>query len=138
VAGPFAISTYTANKTTEEAIDMALGVLRQLHENGITEEELKSAKEYLKGQFPPTMETTDQLAALIAELEFYGLNAGEVNNYYAKVDSMTLADARRIIKQYFPMDNLVFVLVGKASEIQSVAKKYAPKLDTKQISQPGF
>ncbi|HKP10905.1 MAG TPA: insulinase family protein, partial [Blastocatellia bacterium] len=61
-----------------------------------------------------------------------------VNNYYAKIDSMTMADAQRVIKQYFPLDNLVFVLIGKASDIQAAAKKYAPKLDAKAISQPGF
>jgi predicted Zn-dependent peptidase len=138
LAGPFAIFTYTQNATTERAIDLALEVLRRLHEKGITEAELKSAKEYLKGQFPPSIETTDQLASLIAQLEFYGLDAAEVDNYYAKVDSMTMDDARRVIKQYFPLDNLVFVLIGKAGEIEAIAKKYAPKVDTKQISQPGF
>jgi predicted Zn-dependent peptidase len=117
---------------------MALSELRLLHEKGISEEELKSAKEYLKGQFPPTIETSDQLATLIAQLEFYGLDAAEINDYYAKVDSMTMADAQRIIKQYFPLENLVFVLIGKADEIQAVVKKYAPRLDTKKINDPGF
>jgi zinc protease len=137
-AGPFVISTFTPNETTGQAIDMTLDVLKRLHEKGITEEELKSAKSYLKGQFPPTIETSDQLAALIAQLEFYGLNESDINTYYAKVDSMTMADAQRIIKQYFPLDNLVFALVGKAADIEAVAKKYATKLDTKSISQPGF
>jgi predicted Zn-dependent peptidase len=138
VRGPFAISTFTQNAKTGEAIDRTLDILKQLHEKGITEEELKSAKSYLKGQFPPTIETGDQLAPLIAQLEFYGLNETDINNYYAKIDSMTMPDAQRIIKQYFPLDDLVFVLIGKADEIQSIAKKYAPKLDTKAISQPGF
>ena len=136
--GPFAISTFTPNEKTEQAIDMTLDILKRLHEKGITEEELKSAKSYIKGQFPPTVETSDQLAALVAQLEFYGLNESDINGFYAKVDSMTIADAQRVIKQYFPLDNLVFVLIGKADEIQAVAKKYAPKLDTKTISQPGF
>ncbi len=136
--GPFAISTYTRNETTERAIDMALDILRRLHEKGITEAELKSAKNYIKGQFPPDIETSDQLAALISELEFYGLDEREVNSYYARIDAMTLDDARRVIRQYFPLDNLVFVLVGKAEQIQTLAKKYASKIDAKQISQPGF
>lgn len=136
--GPFFISTYTQNKTTEQAIDMALELLKQLHEKGITEDQLKSAKNYIKGQFPPSIETSDQIASLIAELEFYGLDQNEINGYYAKIDSMTLDDARRVIKEHYPLENLVFVLVGKAEEIQSVAKKYAPKVDTKVISQPGF
>ncbi|MEW6207083.1 MAG: pitrilysin family protein [Acidobacteriota bacterium] len=136
--GPFVISTYTRNETTERAIDMALDILRRLHEKGITEAELKSAKNYIKGQFPPDIETSNQLAALISELEFYGLDEKEVNEYYAKIDAMTLDDARRVIRQYFPLDNLVFVMIGKAEVIQGVAKKYASKIDVKQISQPGF
>lgn len=117
---------------------MTLDVLKRLHEKGISEDELKSAKSYLKGQFPPTIETSDQLAALLTQLEFYGLDEGDVNNYYAKIDAMTMADAERVIKQYFPLDNLVFVLIGKAGDIQAAAKKYAPKLDTRNINQPGF
>ncbi|MBS1790704.1 MAG: insulinase family protein [Acidobacteria bacterium] len=137
-AGPFTISTYTRNATTEKAIDMTLDILKRLHEKGITEEDLNSAKNYIKGQYPPRIETTDQQANLMAQLEFYGLDERDINEYYAKIDSMTLADAQRIIKQYFPLENLVFVLIGKASEIEPVARKYATKFDTKSINQPGF
>lgn len=137
-AGPFLISTYTRNEATEQAMDMTLKILAALHEKGITEAELKSVKEYMKGQFPPTIETSDQLASTIARLEFYGLDESDVNSYFAKIDAVTLADTRRIVKQYFPLDNLTFVLIGKASEIQPIVKKYAPVLDTKVITQPGF
>ncbi|HET6890780.1 MAG TPA: pitrilysin family protein, partial [Pyrinomonadaceae bacterium] len=136
--GPFVISTFTKNETTERAIDMTLEILKRLHEKGITEDELKSAKTYIKGQYPPEIETADQLAALIAELEFYGLDEREVNDLYNKIDAMTVADAKKIIEQYYPKDNLVFVLIGKAQEIQPVVRKYAPKVDTKSISEPGF
>jgi zinc protease len=136
--GPFAISTFTSNENTEKAVDMTLDILKRLHEKGITEEDLKSAKNYIKGQFPPQIETNDQLAGLIAQLEFFGLDERDINEYYAKIDAMTLADAQRVIKQYFPLENLVFVLIGKSGEIESIAKKYAPKIDTRSISQPGF
>lgn len=136
--GPFVISTFTRNETTEKAIDMTLDILKRLHEKGVTEEDLVSAKTYLKGQFPPTIETSDQLADLLAQLEFYGLDASDVNGFTSRVDSMTMADARRVIKQYFPLENLVFVLIGKAGEIEPVVKKYAPTIDRKAIGQPGF
>jgi zinc protease len=136
--GPFVISTYTKNATTEQAMDMALDVLKDLHEKGLTEQELTSAKAYLKGQYATSMETTNQLASTIASLEFYGLDASDVDSYYAKVDAVTVESAQRIIKQYFPLDNLVFVLIGKASEIQSTAAKYAPMMDRKSITQAGF
>jgi predicted Zn-dependent peptidase len=138
VAGPFLISTYTRNASTEQAMDMALRVLSDLHQTGITEAELASTKEYMKGQFPPSIETSDQLASAIARLEFYGLDESDINSYFAKIDAVTLPEARRVIQQYFPADNMVFVLIGKAAEIQPVVKKYAPVMDTKVITQPGF
>ena len=136
--GPFSIRSFTPNATTAKALDMTLDVLKRLHETGLTEADLKSAKDYIKGQFPPQIETTDQLAATLAELEFFGLDEREINTLYAKVDAMTVADATRIIRQYFPLENLVFVLIGKAGEIEPAVKKYAPTLDKKSITQPGF
>jgi zinc protease len=138
VPGPFVISTYTRNATTEQAIDMALDVLKNFHEKGITQEELDSAKTYLKGQFPTSIETTNQLASQLVQLEFYGLDRNDIDTYTARIDKMTLAEARRITRQYFPLDNLVFALIGKAGEIESIAKKYAPALDRKSITAPGF
>jgi zinc protease len=136
--GPFFVNSYTSNANTGKALDMTLDVLKRLHEKGISEDDLKSAKAYLKGQFPPDIETSDQLAAVLAELIFSGLDEREINTYYAKIDAATMADVNRVIKQYFPLDNLVFVLVGKAAEIEAVAKKYAPVVDRKSISAPGF
>lgn len=138
VAGPFAIHTYTRNETTEQAMDMALAILKGLHEKGITEEQLASAKNYIKGQFPPDIETSDQLAELLVDLELRGLDQREVDEFYARVDAVTLADAQRVIRQHFPLENLVFTLIGKASEIEPVVKKYAPQMDKKSISDPGF
>jgi predicted Zn-dependent peptidase len=135
--GPFVVSTYTRNATTEQAIDMTLDILKRLHEKGTTEEQLQSAKAYIKGQFPPDIETSDQLAGWLTQLEYYGLDASYLNTYFAKIDAMTVADARRIIHQYFPLENLVFVLIGKADEIKDVVKKYAP-VEMKSITEPGF
>ena len=87
---------------------------------------------------PTRIETTDQLAATIAQLEFYGLDERDVNDYYAKLDAMTLADAQQHNQAHFPLENLVFVLIGNPGEIQNIAKKYAPKLDTNRSPSRGF
>jgi predicted Zn-dependent peptidase len=136
--GPFFVNSYTSNANTEKALDMTLDVLKRLQDKGISDDDLKSAKAYMKGQFPPEIETADQLAATLAELVFNGLDEREINTYYARIDAAAMADVNRVIKQYFPLEDLVFVLVGKASEIEGLAKKYAPALDRKSISAPGF
>jgi zinc protease len=136
--GPFEIYSFTKNETTTPTIDLALQVLEKLHKNGVTEEQLKSAKSYIKGQFPPTIETSGQLARRIVVNEFYGLNDDEVNQLEARVDAVTPAIAKQVIEKHFPLDNLVFVLIGKASAIGPAVKKYADKMDERPISEPGF
>jgi predicted Zn-dependent peptidase len=138
VPGPFEIASFTKNETTTPAIDLALQILEKLHKNGVTEEQLKSAKSYIKGQFPPTMETSGQLVRRIVVNEFYGLGDDEVNQLEARIDAVTLPMAKQTIEKHFPLDNLVFVLIGKASAIGPAVKKYADKMDERALSDPGF
>ena len=136
--GPFEIYSFTKNETTVPAIDLALQVLEKLHKNGVTQEQLASAKSYIKGQYPPTIETSSQLVRRIVFNEFYGLGDDEVNQLEARVDAVTPEIARQVIQKHFPLENLVFVLIGKASAIGSAVKKYAEKMDARPISDPGF
>jgi zinc protease len=136
--GAFIIATYTKNATTEKAMDMALDVLKELHEKGFTGKQLDSAKAYIKGQFGPDVETSDQLAGMMADFEIYGLDAKEVDEYAARLDAVTMADAKRVIEKDFPLKNLVFTVVGKGSEVGSLMKKYAPQVETRSITDPGL
>ena len=138
VAGPFLIESFTKNETTVPAIDLALKVLDDLHKNGLTATQLDTAKKYIKGQFPPRIETSGQLASRIATSEFYGLDDNEINQLEARIDAVTLDSAKQIIEKHFPKENMVFVLIGKASEIAPAVKKYADTQDTRKISEPGF
>jgi predicted Zn-dependent peptidase len=136
--GPFGIYSYTKNESTAQAIDMALQVLQKLHTQGITAEQLASAKSYIKGQFPPSIETSKQLAQIIALNEFYGLDDREINDLESRLDAVTPAVAQQVIQKHFPTDNLVFTLIGKSSDISGAVQKYAEKRDGRVISEPGF
>jgi len=62
----------------------------------------------------------------------------EINQLEARIDGVTLESARQVIQKHFPAENLVFVLIGKASAIGPAVQKYAEKQDTRAISDPGF
>ena len=70
--GPFEIYSFTKNETTIPAIDLALQVLEKLHKNGVTAEQLASAKSYIKGQYPPTIETSGSLCAGLCSTSITG------------------------------------------------------------------
>lgn len=125
-AGSFAITTFTATKNTEQAIDKALEVLSRLHEKGIDEKSLASAKNYVKGQFPPRYETSGQLAGLLTQMFWYNFDESFINNFQKNVDGLTVDRAREIIAKYFPKDKLQFVMVGKSATIKKIAEKYGP------------
>jgi zinc protease len=136
--GPFGIYSYTKNESTVQAIDMALQVLQKLHKQGISPGELASAKSYIKGQFPPSIETSKQLAQIIAINEFYGLDDSEINDLEKRLDAVTPAIAQQVIQKHFPSENLVFTLIGKSSDISTAVQKFAEKRDARIISEPGF
>ena len=117
-------STFTASKTTEPAIDKALEVLKNLHAKGIDEKALASAKNYVKGQFPPNYETTEQLATLLSQIFWYNFDKSFINDFEKNVDGLDLARANQIIVKYFPKDKMQFVLIGKSEDIKKIAEKY--------------
>ena len=136
-AGTFYISTFTATKNTEPAIDLAIKTYNRLFEKGIDEATLKSAKNYVKGQFPPEYETAGSLAGFLTQKYIYGLEDSYINDFEKTVDEMTVESSNEIIKKYFPKDNLQFVLIGKGDDIRNIAKKYG-KVIEKNISEDGF
>jgi predicted Zn-dependent peptidase len=122
--GSFFISTFTDNKTTEAAIDKALEVMTKLHANGLNEKSLASAKNYVKGQFPPRYETAGQLSGLMTQMFWYNFDKSFIDNFEKNVDGLDLAKANQIIAKYFPKDKFQFILVGKSAEIKKIAEKY--------------
>ena len=136
-SGTFAMSTFTANKTTEATIDKALQVLDSLHEKGFSDKTLASAKNYVKGQFPPRYETAGQLAGLLTQMFWYGFDESFINNFEKNVDGLTAQKSKEIINKYFPKDKLQFVVIGKSEEIRKIAEKYGTVV-TKEIKADGF
>jgi len=121
---------------------MALAVLKRLHDQGITAEQLASVKAYVKGTYPPQhVQTADQMATLLGEMELFGLGRDEVDQFFARVDAVTLAQANDVVKRYYRTENLTFVLLGNASQVRAVAAKYGPKVverTTKDAGWPGL
>lgn len=135
--GTFSMYSFTQTKHTEAAIDLAIKTYNRLFENGIDEATLSSAKNYVKGQFPPNYETSGSLAGLLGQMYVYGLADSYINNFEANVNSLDVERANELIKKYFPKENLQFILIGKADEIRETVKKYGTLIE-RSLSEDGF
>lgn len=136
-SGTFYAISFTSTENTAEAIDKTLQVFDRLHKEGIDEETLASAKNYMKGQFPPDFETAGQLADLLTTMFFYGIDDSYINDFEKNVDAMTVEKANEIIAKYFPKEDLQFVLIGKANQIKDIVEKYG-KITEKSIEEDGY
>ncbi len=139
LAGGIVITTFTKTETTAKAIDMALDVLKRLGEQGITADQLASVKAYVKGTYPPArLQTADQLAVILGDMELYGLGRDEVDDFFSRIDAVTLDQANAAARKYYKPDNLTLVLLGNAAKIREAATRYAPKMLEVAVSKPGF
>jgi zinc protease len=136
--GPFRITSFTATESTVPALDLALATLDRLHREGVDAAALESARSYLQGQFPPTLETNGALAGRLADLMLHGLGPEDVNEFTARVAAVDGAAARATIDRAFPRStDLVIVLIGDAARIRNDVRQYGPLTEMK-ITDPRF
>ncbi|MES2160814.1 MAG: pitrilysin family protein [Pseudomonadota bacterium] len=135
--GTFAISSFTALPKTEAALALAHKTYQRLWDKGIDKATLESAKAYVKGQFPPRYETSEQLAGLLGDMYASKVGREQIDNFMKDVDSLTPERAKALVDKHFPRKNLQTVLVGKAEAIREIAKTYGEVTEL-QISADGF
>lgn len=137
--GAIAVSSFTPTATTGRALDLALEVLDRLVRQGISQEQLDSARAYIKGNFPTErLETSDQLCALLAELELNGLDRSDVDTFFQKLDALTVQQVNAAVRRHFTAANLQFCLVGNAAAIRNDVEKYAKSIKIISIRDEGF
>ena len=99
-------------------------VINRLQTEAISDTTLTSAKNYMIGELPPRFQSSEQLSGLLTNMFWYGYDESYINNFETSVNALTVDKAEDIIKKYFPKNNLQIVLIGKSSDIKTIAEKY--------------
>ncbi len=118
-AGSFGAETNTRSDATAEVLRVIVDEISRLQREPVATRELQSAKDYLAGNFPLTVETPDQIAAQVLNVLFYGLPLSEIEDYRDRVNAITSADIQRVAQKYLRPDRLSVVLVGNAATFTS-------------------
>ena len=127
VPGDFAIRSFVEAGNTGRAIGIALSALTRLHAEGVTAQMLDSARAYTLGQYALGLETAADWAAMIAEIEFYGLGTAYIDEYGAHLAAVDPTAAREVIEEAFPRpDAAVIVAIGDAACIRGQLQEFGP------------
>jgi predicted Zn-dependent peptidase len=136
--GTVTIRSFTETTKTVEAIDMAINVLGRLRDDGLDDEILASARNYIMGQFPPTLETASALARMFAFLEQNGLGRTYVDDYGMALGVANSASVAGVIEEVYPSaDELVLIMIGDAQAIRDDVAKYGQVTEL-SITEPQF
>ena len=136
VGGITAISSYTKNDKIGEMLDIVFDLLKKAA-GGFGAEETESARNYILGQFPPTLETNGRKAAAYVRLAFYRRGFDEYDKYLAEIGRLDPATLTSAAARLLPRNDYVLVVVGKAAEIRPLLAKYGAWQE-KKISDAGF
>lgn len=136
-SGIFTASSYTRNDKIGEMLDLTLELIARAKKVGFGEEEIQSARNYILGQFPPTLESLAAKARSYLSLDFYGLGFGYFDGLLERIGKTTKAQADAVAAKYFSDRDFVLVVVGKADEISTQLARFG-EFKVKKITAAGF
>ncbi len=100
-------------KRIDEAIKVVAEEYIKVGQKGeVTEEELKKAKEYIKGHFVLELEDTRSSAVMYASQEILQNKLTDPQGIIEKIDNVTLSDIQRVAKVYLDTKLLSLAVIG--------------------------
>lgn len=109
----------SANDRIAEAIDVIRAEWTKMAENGVTQEELDSAKTYLTGAYPLRFDGNGPIANILVGMQIDDLPADYVNTRNDKIEAITLEDIKRVAARILKPEALRFVVVGQPEGLDS-------------------
>jgi len=109
----------SANDRIAEAIDVIRDEWEKMAENGVTQEELDSAKTYLTGAYPLGFDGNRPNANILVGMQMDDLPVDYVNTRNDKVRAITLEDIQRVAARVLRPEELRFVVVGQPDGLET-------------------
>ena len=103
----------TKNESTDEAKKLVSQIVADFVKNGVTEDELNAAKNFLTGSEPLRSETLSQRLNRAFTLYYRGLEQDYSKKELEKIQNLELKDLNDYIKSHNEINNLTFSIVRK-------------------------
>ena len=110
--GPFQIGLQTKTDQADAALKLVHETLDNFIQNGITEAELKAAKQNIIGGFPLRLDSNGKILDYLAVIGFYKLPLTYLDDFSEKVNQVSVAQIKDAFSRRIKTDKLVTVIVG--------------------------
>ena len=110
--GPFQIGLQTKKEQAGEALKLVNETVAKFIKNGVTEPELKAAKDNIIGGFPLRIDSNGKILDYLSIIGFYKLPLTYLDDFNQKVGAVTTAQIKEAFQRRVKPDNFVSVTVG--------------------------
>ena len=110
--GPFQIGLQTKREQAEDALKVVHETLDKFMRNGVTEAELKAAKQNIIGGFPLRLDSNGKILDYLAVIGFYKLPLTYLDDFNKQVSKVTTAQIKDAFNRRLKTDKMVTVIVG--------------------------
>lgn len=109
-------------KRIDLAIEAILEEYRKITEEKVSEDELKKAKEFMKGKIILRLEDSEEFAHLMGKQALLYPEIETVEQLLSKIDAVTADDVLRLARQLLKEDSLRLALIGPYDDKKHFAK----------------
>jgi zinc protease len=110
----------TDNSRVSESLKIIESEWRKMSQTGVSETELESAKAYINGAFPLTLDSTRRISKVLASVQFDRLGINYLSQRPKLINRVTTEDIRRVARRLLKAGALRFLVVGKPKSLRSV------------------
>lgn len=110
--GPFEIGLQTKRDQAEQALQLVHETLDKFMKNGVTEAELKAAKQNIIGGFPLRIDSNSEILDYLGVIGFYKLPLTYLDDFNKNVSQVTTAQIKDAFNRRVKTDKMVSVIVG--------------------------
>src|ERR1700730_9857542 len=116
--GCMAIYAGTSVENAAKVVDSIVKELRELKENPVPEEELRRAKDHLKGSFMLGLESTFSRMSNLARQEMYFKRFFTLDEMIQSIEEITAEQVQRIAQEFFDPDHITLAMLGNLGDFR--------------------
>jgi zinc protease len=131
--GPFIVSTFTPAENTAQVVQEIGAVIREVHQNGVTDQELAEAQSFYVGHFPLGLETSRGIGRQALSIDLYDLGTDYLQRYCDRIREVDRKAAAAAAASHLQPDNLVTLVMGPAATCADSLRALGPLIILHEI-----
>src|SRR5690606_7280877 len=124
LSSSFTATTSVRTEVTDSAISEMIYEIRNIVEEGVTEEELEDAKANITGSFGRSLENPSTIANFAINIAWYDLPEDYYSTYIQRLNALEVEDINAAANKYIRPNNMHITIVGKGDELKDKVSQF--------------